>query len=237
MRLSNERPPPNPLPGSRAAEIVCGVCAFRSPTSTAYAVWMDSTIIYLAAFVTLVSVAVATSIIAVRRDGRGVENLIKQLIVWVAIVALMPLTSWAGATMIHPRTRMKDLMAQQQRAQQEANDTRDDAAARGKLYDESMRIGKLIEEERRLFYRAMFWVGFPIGLAALVVGLFLRHVAVGTGLAFGGLCTLTAGCYSYWDDMGDRLRFVSLLLVLGILIAIGLMKFGRPAPPAPAPAV
>lgn len=194
---------------------------------------MDSMIINLAAFVTLVAVAVATSIIAVRRDGRGVGDLIKQLIVWVAIAALLPLTSWAGATMIHPRTQMKDLMAQQQRAQQEANNTRDDAA-RSKHYDESMRLAKLIEEQRRLFYRAMFWVGFPIGLTALVVGLFLRHVAVGTGLAFGGLCTLTAGCYSYWDDMGDVLRFVSLLIVLVILIVIGLRKFGRPAPPMPA---
>jgi hypothetical protein len=80
----------------------------------------------------------------------------------------------------------------------------------------------------------MFWVGFPLGLVALVVGLFVRTVAVGTGLAFGGLCALTAGCYSYWDDMGDALRFFSLLIVLVILIAIGLTKFGPTKPAAPA---
>lgn len=190
---------------------------------------MDSTIIYLAAFVTLVAVAVATSIIAVRRDGRDVGDLIKQLVIWVAIAALLPLSSWAGATMLHPRTQMKDLMAQQQRAREETYDTKD-VEARAKSRDEQQRLSKRIDEEQRLFYRAMFWVGFPIGLAALVVGLFLRNVAVGTGLAFGGLCTLTAGCYSYWNDMGDALRFVSLLVVLVILIAIGLLKFGRPAP-------
>ena len=188
---------------------------------------MGETIIYLAAFVTLVAVAVATVIIAVRRDGRDVGDLIKQMIVWAGISALLPLSSWAGATMLHPRTQLKDLMSQQQRVSQESYDTNTDAAARTKARDEQQRLGKLIDQERRLYYRAMFWIGFPIGLVALIVGLFLRSVAVGTGLAFGGLCTLTTGCYSYWDDMGDALRFFSLLIVLVILMAIGLLKFGK----------
>ena len=195
---------------------------------------MDETVnyfaalIYLAAFVTLIAAAVATAIIAVRRDGRNVGGLIKQLIIWAAIAALLPLSSWAGATMVHPRARLKELTNQRQRAQQETYDTQD-PAARARVRDEQDRLTKLIDEEQRHFYGAMFWVGFPIGLAALVAGLFLRPVAVGTGLAFGGLCTLTAGCYSYWNDMGDALRFFSLLVVLAIVVAVGLLKFGRPA--------
>ena len=193
---------------------------------------MDDTLLYLAAFVTLIAIAVSASVIAVRRDGRDVGSLVRQLIVWVGIAALLPLTSYAGATMLHPRTQLKDLMAQRMRAQQEVYDTQD-REARSKSRDEQQRLTKLIDEEQRRFYRAMFWVGFPIGLTALVAGLLLRPVAVGTGLAFGGLCTLTAGCYSYWNDMGDALRFVSLLVVLAILLAIGLLKFGRPGRPVP----
>lgn len=189
---------------------------------------MGETIIYLAAFVTLVAVAVATAIIAVRREGHNVAELIKQLVIWVGITALLPLSSWAGATWLHPRTELKDLMSQRQRVQEETYDTQD-VAARTKARDEQQRLGKLIDEQQRLFYRAMFWVGFPIGLTALVVGLFLRSVPVGTALAFGGLCTLTAGCYSYWDDIGDALRFLSLIIVLVILTGIGLLKFSRPA--------
>jgi len=188
---------------------------------------MDETIIYLAAFVTLVAVAVAAAIIVVRRDGRNVGDLIKQLIVWVAVAALLPLTSVAGATLLHPKTALKDLTARQQRIQQATYDTKD-VAARENSRDEAERVRKQIEDEQRAFYRAMFWVGFPIGFAALVAGLFLRVVPVGTGLAFGGLCTLTAGCYSYWNDMGDGLRFVSLLVVLLTVTAVGLLKFGRP---------
>jgi len=190
--------------------------------------------IYAAVFVVLIAVTIAMAIIAVRRDGRGVDALLKQLILCVAIAALLPLSSWAGATLLHPRTQLRDLMAQQQRVQQDSYDSNPDVPARTKARDEGLRLGKLIEEEKRLFYRAMFWVGFPIGLTALVAGLFLRGVAVGFGLAFGGLSTLASGCYSYWDDMGDALRFFSLLIVLVILLAIGQRKFAPlPADPPP----
>jgi len=190
----------------------------------------NNTIIYLAAFIAFSAAAVAMAILVVRRDGRGVGDLIKQLIIWVAIAALLPLTSWAGATMIHPRTQLKELMAQNQRRQVAVNSiVHENNEIRKQNSEEQEKLRKLIEEERRLFYRAMFWIGYPIGLTALLVGLFLRALPVGTAVAFGGLCTLATGCYSYWDDMGDALRFFSLLIVLAITTAIGLLKFGRPA--------
>jgi hypothetical protein len=185
---------------------------------------MDSEMIYFPAFVAIVAVAVAAVILAVRRDGCGAGDLVKQLIIWAGIAALLPASSWAGATVLHPRTHLNDLTSQQQRVAQDTNDTNTNEAARTKARDEQQRLEKQIAEEQRLFYRAMFWVSYPIGLTALIVGLFLRSVAVGTGLAFGGLCTLAAGCYSYWDAMGDALRFFSLLAVLAILIAIGLLR-------------
>ena len=191
---------------------------------------MDSTIIYLTAFVALSAAGVATAILIVRRDGRGMGDLIKQLIIWVAITALLPLTSWAGATMLHPRTKLKELMAQSQRVESAMRsiDYKDEEA-RQKNWEEQERLRKPIEEEQRLYYRAMFWISYPIGLIALVVGLNMRPLPVGTALAFGGLCTLATGCYSYWDDMGDALRFFSLLIALGIITAIGLLRFGRAA--------
>jgi hypothetical protein len=189
---------------------------------------MDNTLIYLAAFVTLGAAAVATAILVVRRDGVGVGDLIKQLLLWVTIAALLPLTSWAGATMLHPRTQLKELMAQDDRLEAVFRfSTDNESEARKKNSEEREKLRILIEEEKQKFYRAMFWIGYPIGLTTLIVGLYLRTLAVGTGMAFGGLCTLATGCYSYWDDMGDGLRFFSLLLVLALTIAIGLLKFGR----------
>jgi hypothetical protein len=190
---------------------------------------MNETLIYAAAIIALIAVAIATAIIAVRREGRDVDGLIKQLIIWVSISALLPLTSYAGATMLHPRTRLDDLQAQQQRALQEVNDTKE-VGERGKSRDRSEEFRKQIEQEQRGFYRAMFWVACPIGFTALVIGLFLRTVPVGTALAFGGLCTLSSGCYSYWDSMGDSLRFSSLLIILVTVVTIGLVKFRNHIP-------
>ena len=42
---------------------------------------MGNTIIYLAAFVALSAAAVAMAILVVRREGRGVGDLLKQLII------------------------------------------------------------------------------------------------------------------------------------------------------------
>jgi hypothetical protein len=132
--------------------------------------------------------------------------------------------------MLHPQTKLKELMAQSQRVQSAMHSIEyKDEAARKQNWEEHERHRKLIEEEQRLYYRAMFWISYPIGLSALVVGLFLPALPIGTAIAFGGLCTLATGCYSYWDDMGDALRFCSLLIVLAIITGIGLLKFGGAA--------
>ena len=199
---------------------------------------MSDTLLYLAAFVILVAAGVAMSILAVRRDGRGVGDLLKQVVIWIGIVGLLPLVGYAGGTILHPQTPMKDLMAERSRVQQESSnvfsDNKDPAARqaaqeeRSRLMDKQQELSKKIEEEKRLFNRAQFWIAFPVGLVSILVGVaVVRIVCVGTSLAFGGLCALSFGCYSYWDGMGDYLRFFSLLVALVALIALGLTKYGR----------
>jgi hypothetical protein len=74
----------------------------------------------------------------------------------------------------------------------------------------------------------MFWEGYPIGLLAILVGILLGVHAVGAGLLYGGVASLVLGCYSYWDQMEDGLRFGSLLVVLAVLTGMGIWRF-RPA--------
>lgn len=202
---------------------------------------MSETLLYLAAFVILIAAGVAMSILAVRRDGRGAGDMLKQLVVWVGIVGLLPLVGYAGATILHPLKPMKDLIAERSRVQQDSSnvyfDNNDPAARkaaqeqRSKLMDRQQELTKQIEEETRLFNRAQFWVSFPIGLVAILLGVAaIRIVCVGTSLAFGGLCTLSFGCYAYWDEMGDHLRFFSLLIALAALVVLGLTQFRAPRP-------
>lgn len=205
---------------------------------------MDDTILYLTAFVCLIAVAVATAIIAVRRDGRYAGELIQQFVIWAGIATLLPLTSWAGATLLHPRTKLQELHREESRLRDERytvnkDDLPEDEAARtarmaerkkenDRIAKEEERLAKEVAEEVRLFNRARFWIAFPVGLITMAAGFFLRPVAVGSSLAFGGLVTLTTGCYSFWDDIDDFLRFISLLAVLVILVGIGMKKFSRP---------
>ena len=46
-----------------------------------------------------------------------------------------------------------------------------------------------------------------------------------TFIHIGGLACLGEGCYSYWDKMGDGLRFGSLLVALTVVVALGCWKF------------
>src|SRR5262249_41979392 len=77
------------------------------------------------------------------------------------------------------------------------------------------------EAEQRAYYHDMFWVAYPVGLVALVVGLFFPVQAVGAGLLFGGLISLGEGCYSYRDRMDGWLRFGSLVVALLTLLVLG----------------
>lgn len=206
---------------------------------------MDDTILYLTVFVCLIAVAVATAIIAVRRDGRYAGELIQQFVIWAGIATLLPLTSWAGATLLQPRTKLQELHREESRLRDERytvnkDDLPEDEAARiarlaerkkenDRIAKEEERLAKEVAAEVRLFNRARFWIAFPVGLITMAAGLFLRPVTVGSSLAFGGLVTLTTGCYSFWDDIDDFLRFISLFVVLVLLVGIGLTKFRRPA--------
>ena len=199
---------------------------------------MDETILMLVAVVWVIAFAVAASIIIVRRDGRNFGDFVKQLVIWIGIVSLLPITSWAGATLMHPRTRMQEINREQNRLRDERNalNTREREKAepeedlqkkRDRIAKEEERLAKEDTEENRQFNRARFWVAFPVGLITMAAGFFLRPVAVGSGLAFGGLCTLASGCYSFWDDIDDFLRFISLFAVLVILVGIGMTLFRR----------
>ncbi|MEX0703181.1 MAG: hypothetical protein WD069_13890 [Planctomycetales bacterium] len=101
----------------------------------------------------------------------------------------------------------------------------DEEAEKERLRDEKDRLDKELEAAARVYYRHMFWVACPVGLAAIILGTFFPVQAVGAGLMFGGLGSLTAGCYSYWDEMGGWLRFGSLVVSLAVVLLLGTWRF------------
>ena len=87
------------------------------------------------------------------------------------------------------------------------------------------------EDQRRAaekrFQRALFFVATPLGLAAIVVGSLLPIQAIGTGLMFGGIFSVCEGYISYWSELPDGMRFISLLGAFIILVYIGYRKLAK----------
>lgn len=77
---------------------------------------------------------------------------------------------------------------------------------------------------RKIFEQRLFFVAVPVGLAAIVIGSFLAVQAVGAGLIFGGIFTLTDGYCWYWSELQDWMRFVSLLIAFVVMVVIGYKK-------------
>lgn len=91
-------------------------------------------------------------------------------------------------------------------------------------------VRRLQEQQRaaeKHFQTVLFFAAVPLGLAAILCGAFLSAQAVGTGLILGGIFSVCDGYISYWDELADALRFISLLVTFGVLLFIGYRKLEK----------
>lgn len=160
----------------------------------------------------------------------------KQLAIWLGITALVPLVSYFGTAAFSPPPDADEFARVQARLNEELAAA--PPAEKDKLRAQIDERQKQNTEAERAFVRRMFWVGYPVGLIAVAIGVLVPIQAVGSGLMFGGIITLAEGCYTSWDALGRWLRFGSLGFALLVVIAVGLWRF-RPvsqhdqvAPPA-----
>lgn len=77
------------------------------------------------------------------------------------------------------------------------------------------------------FARAQVVVSTPLGIAAILIGAYLTISAIGTGLIYGGIFSVAAGYWGYWQHLDDWIRFVSLLAGFLVLLFVGYHKIVR----------
>src|SRR5437773_1588824 len=147
----------------------------------------------------------------------SIREFVKQIAVWLGIVTLLPLSVWYATGTFSPPPDWKQHARDVARLDEKTAETKD-AAAKETLRAEKDRLVAALDEAERVYYGHMFWVAYPVGLGAIILGTFVPVQAVGAGLMFGGLVSLAEGCYSYWDKMGDRMRFGSLLIALVVVL-------------------
>jgi hypothetical protein len=96
-------------------------------------------------------------------------------------------------------------------------------------YDESaspldMDAYKMAEKR---FQEHLFAFAVPLGLVALMVGAYSRFPAVGAGLMFGGIFSIGDGYFTYWSELADALKFISLILAFLLLLFLGYRRLER----------
>lgn len=77
---------------------------------------------------------------------------------------------------------------------------------------------------RKVFETHLFWIAVPIGLVAIVLGAFISRQAIGTGLMFGGIFSLSDTYFNYWSELANGLKFGSLLAAFVVAIVVGYRK-------------
>lgn len=162
--------------------------------------------------------------VVMAQDAMTIRELVKQIAVWLGVVILLPLVVWYGTSAFSPPPDAKEYSRSTSRIDEQIKETAVQAE-KEKLRQERERLEKEHEEAERVHYGHMFWVAYPIGLVAVIIGTFFPVQAIGAGLMFGGLISLAAGCYSYWDKMDGWLRFGSLIVALAVLLVLGTWRF------------
>jgi hypothetical protein len=154
------------------------------------------------------------------------RELFKQILVCLGIGTVLPFSVWYGNSAWHTPPDSKQYYKSKNVLYNKISDSKS-SAEKDKLRAEEDRIDKAYEAAEDAYYRAMFFVAFPVGILAVLIGLLYPIQAIGVGILLGGICTLVSGCYSYWDKMTDALRFGSTVAGLVVLLVPGTWRFAR----------
>jgi len=78
---------------------------------------------------------------------------------------------------------------------------------------------------REEYNRNVFLVLVAGGLISLLIGAYaLTSTAVSLGFSWEGVLSFVVGTIHYWSDINEYLRFVLLIIVLGVLVWLGVKK-------------
>ena len=80
------------------------------------------------------------------------------------------------------------------------------------------------ENASKKYERNVFIIGMILGIAAVVISLLIKLDSVSIGFMAGGILVMIVALVRYWNELGDKLRFIILAVVLIILIWIGYKK-------------
>ena len=165
--------------------------------------------------------------------------LAKRIAIIIGIAVLLPLTVFFGVNLIDAPSdyiQVTEVKFAEHKSEAKTN------AEKRKVAEEETQRNAFQQAAEKRHNRALFYVAYPIGLLAFLIGGFVNLRADSLGLMYGGMLTLGEGCYSNWDNMDRYVRFAALVIALAAILICGYVKFRLddrnpvPAPPEPRPA-
>ncbi|MBI2548494.1 hypothetical protein HYW21_04040 [Candidatus Woesearchaeota archaeon] len=79
----------------------------------------------------------------------------------------------------------------------------------------------------QIYNRNLFLIIAPLGVLAIVVGLFLSYEVIGTGFMFSGILLVAYATMRYFSEMSKLMRAVVIFIELLILIVISIKKLKK----------
>lgn len=150
--------------------------------------------------------------------------LAKQFALGIGIAILLPLTIYYGVHLFSPPPDSSKYYERKYEQDHKIEETKNEVEKK-RLRTESEARDKRYKAAERRHQQHLFYVAYPVGMLAIIVGILSGIRSIGAGLMFGGIFTLAEGCFSYWEAMPDWTRFTALVLALLVFIGFGYWKF------------
>jgi hypothetical protein len=144
-------------------------------------------------------------------------ELSKENAVTFGLAVILPFLVYYGVSTAGPPPKYEDYQVKDYAERSESKSKEEKV----KLEKEEERLHEAREAAEKRFEERLFEWAAPIGLAALIIGSFLRPATVGAGLMFGGLFTFTEGLWGQWRELPDGMKFAVLLIAAIAIVIIG----------------
>jgi len=163
--------------------------------------------------------------------------LARRIVVAIALAFLLPLVVYQGVTVICKVPQPFNAAVYDQRiAATKSLAEKQKISADRKAAQAANEAASKAAGER--MQQMLFYIGFPIGLLAFLIGGLLETGWAGIGLMYGGIATLAGSTADYWAKMDTTLRLEALGIAFLVVLIYGLIKVRpglRPSGPGPLP--
>jgi len=102
--------------------------------------------------------------------------------------------------------------------------TEEEKNEEGRKKEENEKRSLKYQKEMEKYSEKQFYIIVPLGVLAILIGIFVPLQAIGTGLIFGGILSIIEGYLGYWYYLSNDLKFISLVIAFIVLILTGYKK-------------